>query len=112
MNQKKRKKSRSMEHLPNEKNRLDHTQKLIASNIDPLKTDEYLSAFIPETKKINEEDDIWSLLDKYHHVILKPFFANPGADMMEVTIDSNDQYAIQHHNDKRRSQTRNLHLIF
>ncbi|MED1287532.1 YheC/YheD family protein [Bacillus mycoides] len=77
-----------------------------------LKQDSYLSFLIPETKEINNENDIFSFLDQYRHVILKPISGSLGKGIMRVVIDENDRYKVQHTNKTFEFIDQNKLLIF
>jgi glutathione synthase/RimK-type ligase-like ATP-grasp enzyme len=62
-----------------------------------LKSD--MSSLLPETTKLSGEKDLWSLLDKYSHVILKPTSRSQDAEIIKVLRNANDQYEIHHRNE-------------
>ncbi|OOR06662.1 hypothetical protein BW897_30735 [Bacillus cereus] len=63
-----------------------------------LQTDEYVSSLFPETMQLNETQDLWLLLDKYRHVVLKPISGSLGTGIIKLLIDSNDQCEMQYGN--------------
>ncbi|EJR95103.1 YheC/YheD family protein [Bacillus mycoides] len=63
-----------------------------------LKTDKYVSALFPETIQLQEQNDIWLLLDKYRHVVLKPISGSLGTGIIKILIDNDDQYEMQYRN--------------
>ncbi len=63
-----------------------------------LGSDEYLSTLLPETRKVTKGDDIWGLLDKYNHVMLKPVSGSQGNGVIKVSKNENRQYHMHHKN--------------
>ncbi len=77
-----------------------------------LKTDHYLSPLIPETKEINHENDLFSFLDKYQHVVLKPISGSLGRGIMKLEIEANDQYKLQYMNKTFQFMNKSQLLLF
>ncbi|PGM93713.1 YheC/YheD family protein [Bacillus cereus] len=67
-----------------------------------LKTDEYVSSLFPETIPLNEKHDLWFLLDKYRHVVLKPISGSLGTGIIKIVKDSDEQYEMQYRNKIRK----------
>ncbi|EJR46391.1 hypothetical protein IIM_04802 [Bacillus cereus VD107] len=65
---------------------------------DFFKNDHYLSRFIPETKEINDENTLFSFLNMYRHVILKPISGSLGRGIMKLVINNDNQYTLQYAN--------------
>ncbi|MGF9816434.1 YheC/YheD family protein [Bacillus toyonensis] len=77
-----------------------------------FKTDPYLSLFIPETKEIENDSDLFSFLDQYHYVVLKPVSGSLGKGIMKLEVDANNQYTIQHTNKTFRFMDKSELLLF
>ncbi|XLP25899.1 YheC/YheD family protein (plasmid) [Bacillus toyonensis] len=63
-----------------------------------FKTDPYLSLFIPETKEIENDSDLFSFLGQYHYVVLKPISGSLGNGIMKLEINATNHYTIQYTN--------------
>ncbi|MED1406865.1 YheC/YheD family protein [Bacillus mycoides] len=77
-----------------------------------LKTDHYLSLFIPETKEIEDENALFSFLNQYRDVVLKPITGSLGKGIMRVVIDENSRYKVQYTNKNFEFIDKNQLLIF
>ncbi|MGF9815389.1 YheC/YheD family protein [Bacillus toyonensis] len=77
-----------------------------------FKTDPYLSLFIPETKEIENDTDLFSFLDQYQYVILKPISGSLGKGIMKLEVDANHHYTIQHTNKIFRFMDKSELLLF
>ncbi|MED4453967.1 YheC/YheD family protein [Metabacillus fastidiosus] len=49
-----------------------------------------------ETRKLNREKDLWVMLDKYKHVILKPVSLKRDSVIIHISINSNNRYNLQY----------------
>ncbi|HDR5353045.1 TPA: YheC/YheD family protein [Bacillus thuringiensis] len=63
---------------------------------DLFKDDHYLSSLIPETKEIKNEYTLFSFLNQYRHVVLKPISGSLGRGIMKLIVDN--QYTLQYMN--------------
>jgi glutathione synthase/RimK-type ligase-like ATP-grasp enzyme len=59
-----------------------------------------LTPYVSETMKMSQ-DSFWTLLKKYHHVIVKPVWGSRGRGVIQVSDLGNDKYGIHYENKKR-----------
>ncbi|MEW9574413.1 YheC/YheD family protein [Bacillus toyonensis] len=77
-----------------------------------FKIDPHLSVLIPETKEIENENTLFSFLDQYRDVIVKPISGSLGKGIMRIVVDANDQYTLQHTNKIFRFTNTSELLVF
>ena len=62
-----------------------------------MKRSASLAPYLPETRKMSRES-LWSLVDKYGHVMVKPVWGSRGRGVIQVSDLGNDNYAIHYEN--------------